>query len=75
MKPQEHFLIQTADVDQFSLKEKQTSSDLPIDLHHDSRAKVVEDKGLVGLRKSEFPWQSSMFDAGPAAGTCSAIMS
>lgn len=51
-----------------------TSPDLSIYLKDHSLTQVVQDKSLMGLSYTQFPWQPSMFDAWPRACSCSTIM-
>jgi hypothetical protein len=51
-----------------------TSTDLAIGLNDYTATQVVEDKGLMGLSKTQFPGQSGVFDAGPSRGTSTTIV-
>lgn len=50
------------------------SADLTIGLNGDSAPQVVQDERLMSLCQAEFPRKTSIFDTGPARGTCTTIV-
>jgi hypothetical protein len=47
---------------------------LTISLDNDATTKIVEDKSLMSLGKTQLPWKTSVLDTGPSGGTGTTIV-